>query len=62
MFVVRSRDAGVLRSFHSYWSRGSLGDREPLSPMFYIGVYAAVSTYQFFEDLRSHLIFQRPDH
>jgi hypothetical protein len=39
-----------------------VGDREPLSPMFYIGVYAAVSTYQFFEDLQSHLIFQRPDH
>ena len=24
--------------------------------MFYIGVYAAVGTYQFFEDLQSHLI------
>ena len=29
--------------------------------MFYLGVYAAVSTYQFFEDFQSHLIFPRPD-
>ena len=33
--------------------------------MFYITVYAAVSTYHcypFFEDLQSHLIFPRLDH
>ena len=24
--------------------------------MFYLGVYAAVSTYQFFEDFQSHLV------
>ena len=33
-----------------------MGDREPRSPMFYIGVYAAVRTYQFRRSsISSHL-------
>jgi hypothetical protein len=41
--------AGILRAVCSHWSGSSLNSREPRSPMYYIGVYAAVSINQFFE-------------
>ena len=56
MPIIRSNGGGILRVFCSYWSGSSLGSREPRSPMYYISVYAVVSTYQFFEGPQSHLI------
>lgn len=49
MPIVRNGGAGILRTICSHWSGSSLNSREPRSPMYYIGVYAAVSINQFFE-------------
>jgi hypothetical protein len=35
--------AGILRAICSHWSGSSLNSRDPRGPMYYIGVYSAVS-------------------
>ncbi|KAN0125580.1 multidrug resistance-associated ABC transporter [Russula decolorans] len=42
-FVLAAVSPIAENGWLSYWTGGFLGDREPRSPMFYIGVYAAIT-------------------